>query len=133
MNQWRRVAAVLVVPQAAGLLAALLLFVGYRFFHVRVQLEPLSMEIIELGSALAAGILCGVMVAKMCGTRRMMGALLAFPFFAFGAYKCLIFQSEVLSYLGVSCCRESDATLMGVLEMAVSPLAPFFMFGNHVS
>lgn len=132
MIQWRRVTAVLLAPQVAGFIAALLLLVGYRNFHVRVQLEPLWMEIIELGSALGAGIFCAVMVTQMCGSRRMLGLFLALPFCAFGAYKSLLFQSEVLSYLGVSCCREYDATLMGVLEMAFSPLAPFFLFNNNV-
>lgn len=134
MNFVRRLAAFFLTPALFGIVAAIPYYIGYRFYDVHAQLEPAAFEFVELGIALVAGALCAYLAIKIIdGKPKIVGVFLAIPALAFGALKCLMFQSEVLSFVGFGCCRESDTTLMRLAEFAFSPLSPFFLVANYVS
>jgi hypothetical protein len=135
MTQAMRICSFFIIPALLGLVAAVPYYIGYRFFDVHAQLEPAFFGFIEIGVALVAGALCSFFVLRLFRNKqKTFGLILALPAFGFGVLKCLIFQSETLSYVGYGCCREFDTTLLRLVEFAFSPLSPFFIVtGNYAS
>jgi len=127
MNPLIRLALVSFAPAIVSIPAILVLFAGYKYFGVEIQLEPVIFTIIQVASAAAAGVVCMHLAFPLIKVQRVIALLVISPLLVYGFTKSFAFQLEALDILGYSCCREYAATPLSVLEIGASPLSPFFL------
>lgn len=121
----------LLAPVFFGIPGALSYFAAYKYLRIQMQLEPVWLETISLLLACIAGFTCIFMATRIINLRRWLLILLSIPLFMYGWTKCISFQGELVSFLGYSCCREYPASFINVLDMALNPIAPFWIMLVH--
>jgi hypothetical protein len=121
----------LLAPAFFGIPGALTYFVAYKYLGTQMQSEPRWLETIELLLACIAGVTCIFMATRIIKLRIWQIILLSIPIFMYGSIKYLIFQDELVSFLGYSCCRDEPSSLINVLAMALNPISPFWQMLAH--
>jgi len=121
----------LLLPSVLGFPSALVDFIAYKYLNVKMQLEPIWLETVGILFASIAGISCMLVLKRITKTTNWQVIIFFFPIFIYGWAKCLTIETEFLSFLGYSCCREEPATFISIAKIALNPVAPFWGMFVH--
>jgi hypothetical protein len=123
-----RIAAIIYIPAAIGVLDAIVNVVNWKLFNNPPDLP----SILTSTSSWIAIFLC-LLIPFICmrpyqGKFKIVKVLIAIALIPYTLNRFGYASSEYMSYLGVSCCRTDQATLATTSEVLLSPISPFYRF-----
>jgi hypothetical protein len=128
MRNLLRILALLHAPALLGVVSAFVSLLGYWAFGGNPELPPLFVDASEWLFRLAAIALPGLVTWPLWRKRHRLAYLaLVVVLVPYSFIRVATTQDEVLSFLGIDCCRESHATLANALDMTFNPMAPWVM------
>jgi hypothetical protein len=127
MKDGPRLLSALVAPAAVNVPVVAMSAIAYASLGASPQMDSDELWLLKIVGLVAGAAVCVWLVYPIVRWNRLLVLAAAPVLSAYAIYKGMAFQTEALALLGFGCCRESLPSVASVLEIAISPLAPFVM------
>jgi hypothetical protein len=118
---------ILISPALISLPTAFAAYVSYKYFNVDIEVKPWLLNNAIFVNGLICSIVCLVLLFFLVGKRWIPTIVAGLPLAYWAIVKSYFFHDEVVAFLGYSCCRDVQASIFSLIEMGISPIAPYYM------